>query len=330
MDPSLLSEALGGYKNHELGASWQGNHEFASSWDIAQPYNPAGYGGYYYSYALGMSDAGAVGYEEGWFGGDTALFWTAHGTQVVLGAGGYGSQATGISGNQIVGTYNNSATIWSAIDYSRVSLNPAGAIASDAYATDGTTQVGLAQFADGQAGLWHGTASSWVSLDPGNVISSTAYAVSGHTEAGFVETNSGYYHAYLWHDSASSWVDLNPTSAYTSEALGVYGNTAVGFAAMKNANGANHAAVWEGSAGQFLDINPAGFTESRATAIWTYNGVEYISGYGDELGPGHGEIVALLWERPLVTPEPAPFFALGGLLLVGRFRRSNRRLQIRG
>lgn len=98
---------------------------------------------------------------------------------------------------------NYHAVLWRGSSDSAVDLNPPGYIDSNAYATDGTTQVGWGNDPNNgtHAVLWRGTASSYVDLGPGKL----AFAVRGGKQVGVTE---GVDDIIVWSGTAESAVGL--------------------------------------------------------------------------------------------------------------------------
>jgi len=210
-----------------------------------------------------------------------AMLWNGTSTAVDLQPtklnGFVGSQANGTNGTQQVGIawldgVRFHAMLWNGTADSAVDLNPSGQVESDAYATDGTNQVG---YAGQHAMLWSGTAASAVDLQPTNpnlsyIARSFAYAVSGGQEVGsgtLINTPSDV-HALLWTGTAASAVDLNPAGYSSSIAYGTNGRQQVGFASAPAMD--THALLWSGTAGSAIDLQSllsSNLSDSRAFSI---------------------------------------------------------------
>lgn len=165
------------------------------------------------------------------------------------------------------------AGLWSGSAASFVDLNPPGAFNSEAFATNGTQQVGRAFIfnppnSHDHAVLWNGTAASWVSLDPPTSNESRALAISGNQQVGWIINNTvGSQIAALWSGSAASYVNLNPSGSGQSVAYGTSGLQQVGFASTFDYG--HSACVWAGSAASWADIGHlatgSDFSEAHAT-----------------------------------------------------------------
>ena len=169
------------------------------------------------------------------------------------------SSGRSVWGNQQVGVSDGCAGIWSGTADSWVDLQPGGASASSANATNGRQQAGSADFGALHAGIWSGTADSWVDLHPAGARYSEARATTGGQQAGFACFDDGW-HAGIWSGTAASWVDLHPVGAWQSELFGTDGSRQVG-----EVN--DRAAIWSGSAGSWVDLHPDGALYSVARAI---------------------------------------------------------------
>jgi hypothetical protein len=102
------------------------------------------------------------------------------------------------------------ASLWAGTAASWVDLHPANATFSEAHATTGTMQAGLAVI-DGmwRASVWTGTASSWVDLNPLCAVSSRIHDAAGSFQVGYAIDDSGLATALLWSGAADSWVNLS-------------------------------------------------------------------------------------------------------------------------
>ncbi|MBE7504367.1 MAG: tandem-95 repeat protein [Verrucomicrobiales bacterium] len=169
------------------------------------------------------------------------------------------SSGGSVWGDQQVGVADGNAGIWSGTADSWVDLQPGGASASSANATNGRQQAGSADFGALHAGIWSGTADSWVDLHPVGARYSEARATTGSQQAGFACFDDGW-HAGIWSGTAASWVDLHPVGAWQSEIWGTDGSRQVG-----EVN--DRAAIWSGSADAWVDLNPDGALYSVARAI---------------------------------------------------------------
>ncbi len=106
---------------------------------------------------------------------------------------------------------------------------------SSASGVSGNQQVGsISNIQDNShAGLWNGSAGSWVDLNPAGYINSYANDISGSQQVGRAHMDS-YSHAGLWNGTADSWVDLHPDGASQSNAYGVYNGRQAGSAKIGN------------------------------------------------------------------------------------------------
>ncbi|AIE86407.1 hypothetical protein [Fimbriimonas ginsengisoli] len=145
------------------------------------------------------------------------------------------------------------ACLWSGSAASVSDLN--GVLdSSQAFATDGVHQVGLADvpgITGSHAAMWSGTASSFVDLNPAGAGSSEAHAVSGRFQAGFAYSGA-LAAAALWQGSARSWVNLHQflpagyKSSYAYSIVQTAGKVIVGGYAVDDAGTNAVAVIWVG------------------------------------------------------------------------------------
>lgn len=141
----------------------------------------------------------------------------------------------------------------------------AGATRSGAYASDGVTHGGWAEYAgEWNAVLWTGTPGPLVNLQPAGATNSWVNGVHGSRQAGYVFMG-GTGHASLWSGSAASWIDLTPAGATDSIASAISGDVQVGNASF--AGGLPRASLWRGSAATWIDLSPPGSYSSSALGV---------------------------------------------------------------
>jgi hypothetical protein len=220
---------------------------------------------------------------------------------VDLDPNGFNSTASGVAGDEIVGTSEDMngqfhALLWTSRGV--VDLTPSGFMSAGAAATDGVQQVGQGSTGgESRALLWSGTASSAVDLHPaalGYIYSSGASGVGGGQQVGtgLVRREGPYApirsHALLWTGSPESVVDLHPCGFDESDALAVAAGRQVGVGVIAGTN-LTRALLWNGTADSVVDLHaflPAGFWSSKARAI---------DASGNVLGSADGH--AILWVR---------------------------------
>jgi hypothetical protein len=200
--------------------------------------------------------------------------------------GGFTGTVNGSWGDEQVGEYGpGGAALWHGSAGSFISLHPAGAVASAAYATRQGEQVGFADVGgpNGQhAALWHGSAASWIDLHPAGARLSRAHATSGQQQGGvaqFLVNSIWQPHAVLWSGSAASSIDLNPAPAVVSAVYGMAPGQQVGWT--KALFEGEHAAIWSGTASSWIDIHPfPGFGSSvlNSTIVWAQAGYSNVPG----------------------------------------------------
>lgn len=165
----------------------------------------------------GYADLGALGNHASLWSGSAASWVDIHPS------GASESWINGMAAGQQVGRatvpFSNHASLWTGSASSWIDLHPAGKLASEAYATDGTIQAGVAWMPNFQyhASVWAGTAGSWSDLNPTGATFSTAYGTYSGLQAG-MSTVGGVDRASLWLGTAASWIDLGAfvPSIYTA------------------------------------------------------------------------------------------------------------------
>lgn len=219
------------------------------------------------------------------------------------------SQAFGAQGTQQLGwaTAGSSrvAAVWSGSAAAWVSLAPAGAGYSEAFAASEGTQVGRTRFAPDnldRASLWSGTAASRVDLHPAGSQQSYVSSVTDTYQAGAATFNDGAangWRAGMWTGSAASWMSLHPAQAQESQ---VYGASGVMQAGYVRIDGLVRAALWSGTPASWVDLHAlaaGGFEQTVARGIWTDGATLRV--VGDGLPTGGGRLQAMLWTRELAA-----------------------------
>jgi hypothetical protein len=159
-----------------------------------------------------------------------------------------------------------------------ISLHPAGATSSEAWAISGGRQAGYVAFHPvwwRHAALWSGTAESWVDLHPGGEYhTSMVIDMSDKQQAGFTHKGEGWglVEAAMWSSTSESWFNLHPAADVSySWATGISGDVQVGRVEVAvwvagDLHYVEHASLWKGTAESWVDLNPAGALTSRANA----------------------------------------------------------------
>jgi len=232
------------------------------------------------------------------------------------------SQATVTSGNQQLGLGSaaagslNHALLWFGTAESARDLNPAGFDASEAVATNGTSQVGDAGITGGgaHAMLWSGTAASAIDLHPTNlglIDNSKANGISpdGSEQVGSASGpgTGGNSHAILWRGAADTAVDIEPTNLpglAGAFAVATNGEFQVGEGDFGNSR---HILLWNnGDPNTVTDLS-ALLTKS----YWTTH-VYSIDAAGNVFALGQTSLYgwdAIEWSP--AVPEPASVVVLG-------------------
>lgn len=201
------------------------------------------------------------------------------------------SSVRGMAGTQQVGwtawsgVHPERAALWHSTAASYISLHPIGSTYSEAFATNGTQQVGYfinSAFIQ-HAALWSGTADSVVSLNPTGATAARALGISGQYQVGWA-TIGGVQRAGLWSGTADSWVDLH----------------------------------------ELLPGGASQWRWSQANSVWTDGNIIRIAGYANALS-GHDLAMLWEFENPLtLIPLPTgaglAFAGLGVLAIRRRTR----------
>ena len=185
-----------------------------------------------WSYCLGTHGGQQVGFGERPVYATTfqyAFVWNA-GVATNLHPLGYSySKALGVKSGQQVGyassipypygetlSYHlgSHAILWAGTAASFVDLNPAGFLASEALATNGTQQAGWAYATTQHAALWSGSAAGFVDLHPvayndSRITALTATQQVGDGWVGPMGAPGSVRHALVWTGTPESVVDLN-------------------------------------------------------------------------------------------------------------------------
>jgi len=254
---------------------------------------------------------------------DGASLWSGTAaSRVSLEPGGAGSSyAFGIGPGQQVGMVGGDAlhaTLWTGSAASAVDLNPQGFIRSEAWATNGSVQVGIGTIRGENGGefrralKWSGSAQSAVDLTPAGYLGSIAYALSGSKVWGAITDSNARTRPVLWNGTADDYVDMTPTNLIGYAAFDVQGASSGFQVGGAGATGGDHALLWHGSADNVLDLHqflPAGY----------FNSIAYgVDDRGNVVGEADGK--AVVW----LVPEP------GGIAIVlGLFALSSRRSRVR-
>ena len=255
------------------------------------------------SQAFGVSGAAVVGYFSAYARPPQAAYWGADYVAKTL-PGGSGTWPTGINGATIVGYLRGAdahALMWPAQDQAPVRLEPAGASASYALATDGASQVGSI---DSHAVIWHGAPASIVDVHPVSAWASTLRAVDRSGVAGdIILAAHGPPHAAIWQGAGDSVVDLHPAGAYASQGQAISNGRQGGYVQYER-DGTYYPAVWSGTAESFVNFSAPG-APTDAGIIYGMDGNVQVGGARFLDGSGG----ATIW---FGTPESA--FNLASLL----------------
>lgn len=209
------------------------------------------------------------------------------------------SIASGVSGNQVIGsaadsTGHMSAVLWTSGNPNPVSLNPPGSFNSLGFALLPGAQIGQVEIGSNtEAAIWDGTPSGYVTLPiPDGYNSTTVAAISGTQIVGTARAGSALPRAILWNNVAGTYVpvDLTPSGYIDGELTGVENGVQVGTVGDSN----NHAALWTGSAASYVNLSPAGSVNSYANWI----GGGQIVGVATFSSSPYAPENAILWTGP--------------------------------
>jgi hypothetical protein len=141
-----------------------------------------------------------------------------------------GTIAIGISGNNVVGYYNDSSGNNNGFLYNGstwTTLNYPGAVGTVAIGISGNNVVGY-YFVDSSS-YAHGflyDGSTWTTLDDPLGLATIAYGIDGDNIVGYY-TDSSSGHGFLY--DGSTWTTLNYPGAVGTVTIGISGNNVVGY-----------------------------------------------------------------------------------------------------
>jgi hypothetical protein len=243
------------------------------------------------------------------------------------------SVARATSGSQQVGngsgdllSQQRHAFLWAGSAASAMDLHPGASYdTSDAYATDGTSQVGNATVGVVyHAYLWHGSPNGGTDLQPTNHAgyeqNSEAMGVFGNRQVGYASgsVTGGRAHAFTWTGSGNSSVDLHPSKLGTlslSYAFGTNGSVEVGSAA-SDLTALPHAYVWAGTAASAIDLEP--FLPPDLVKSWAYT-VDAMGNIFGMAADSSGNLHSVEWVSQ--APEPVSLMSSGVVVLILFARR---------
>lgn len=211
--------------------------------------DPLAGGPFPFTNANGIDGSNVVGVYFGSGGGSSAehgfLFNGSTYTTLDDPLGVFGTYATGISGNTIVGVYyvghDAQSFIYNGGTYTTLS-GPTGAVQTFAESIDGNNIVGY--YID-NAGATHGflfNGSTYTILnDPSAVIANIgingtrAFGISGNNIVGVYSDSKGNTQGFLY--NGSTFTTISDPSAQQTEPLGISGGTIVGFTSTNTLSG---------------------------------------------------------------------------------------------
>jgi len=202
------------------------------------------------------------------------------------------TQAFGVSGNNVVGFYENSGGadygfLYNALTNSYTVLNPNGATNPGAEATgvDGNNVVGYYYNSSNnqtQGFLYNG--SSYTTLNAPGGFATVPSGVSGNSVVGYYDKFQNpitITHGFLYNALANSYTTLDPPGSTYTDATGVSGNNVVG--AYNNSSG-TQGFLYNGSS--YTTLNPTGAAHPNAEALGVSG--NSVVGYYYVGGVAHG------------------------------------------
>jgi hypothetical protein len=272
-------------------------------------------------FATGISGESIVGYYDDTIGASGNYGW--HG---FLSTGGFNltlmdpyspgsTYATGISGNNVVGSFYNSA--WYGFIYNGANgryttlQDPTASFSGGstwANGIDGNNVVGYYTLGNNNpltyGFLFNGSSYSTIN-DPLGAMGTIPNGISGNNIVGYYTDSNGYNHGFLF--NGNSYTSLNFPSAYDTYAYGISGNDIVG--TYTDASG-NHGFIYDGSSYITLD-DPSGV---GATYAYGISGPDIV-GYFDD--PNPRGFLATDVEAP--EPLTIQLSFMGWIALIGAF-----------
>jgi hypothetical protein len=194
-----------------------------------------------------------------------------------------GTTLRGVSGNNIVGIYEDASLNFHGFLYdgsTYTPINVPGATYTETTGVSGNHVIGNSQPGNGHYSgfIYNGGAFTTVYV-PG-AFDTIASAISGHNVAGWWSTNGNGTGISAFLYDGSSYLTINPPGATYSAADGVSGNNVVGF---YQTGGSNfHGFLYNGSGFTTLDV--PGATSTQATGV---SGNNVVGSFTDGTGT-HG------------------------------------------
>ncbi|QOJ00342.1 MAG: hypothetical protein HRU70_07500 [Phycisphaeraceae bacterium] len=251
----------------------------------------------------------------------------------------YGStQARSTAGNQVVGesyfrpTGTQRAILWDATTLAWTDLNPVGAQASLAVATDGLRQGGRVRStgqSEFRAALWFGSAASYVDLHPPGYVRSQVNGLGadgGGAQVGSIQVAGQTARPVVWRGTMQSLVDLTPTApgVRNAEVFATTGLVHAGHAVFQT-TGLN-AVLWlADDPNSLVNLHRflgAGWTSSTVAAITRVDDTLYVAGRATRAN--HPREMAVSWViRNVPAPGTLAPLLAGAALLAQRRRRGS-------
>ena len=233
--------------------------------------------------------------------------------------------AYGFSGNNIVGSYENSSGFAQGFLYngsSYTTLSVPGAAATWAFGIDGNNIVGYyGNINAGQGYLYNG--SSYTTLSVPGATWTEAFGVSGNNIVGW------YYNGSTWQGflyNGSSYTTLAVPGATWTEPFGISGNNIVGYYA--NSSGYDQAFLYNGSSYTTLNVPGVSYTAGYAgvpgaasPCAYGISGNNVVGSYENSSGQYQGYLYNGSSYTTLSVPSAAATWAWGieGNSIVGYY-----------
>jgi hypothetical protein len=192
------------------------------------------------------------------------------------------SMALAVSGSNVVGYYNDSASVQHGFLYNGTTyttLDPPGSTATTPLGVS-TNEVAGYYVVDNL--VTHGflyNGGTYTTLDPPGSVNTQAAGVSGTNVAGQYTDGSGVTHGFLY--NGSTYATLNAPGSVSTQAFGISGTNVVG--QYTDGSGVTHGFLYNGST--YTKLDPSGTTSTDAIGI---SGANVVGQYTDGSGVKHG------------------------------------------
>ncbi len=231
-------------------------------------------------------------------------------------SGSMSSQATGISGTNVVGSFADANSIQHGFLYNGTTTNafdPSGSIATLSTGVSGSNVVGW--YNDG-SGVQHGffyDGTNFSTLDPSGTIGTVATGVSGSNVAGYYTDGGGVQHGFFY--NGTTYTSLDPSGSILTQPNGVSGANVGGY--YQDTNHTAHGFFYDGT--NFTVVDPSGTTSTVVTGI---SGTSVVGWYDDASAVQHGFLFDGTTYTVIDPPGSTDTFATGisGSYVVGWYK----------